>query len=125
MQDRRLETRILCADLVDLRWKDPSKKTRRLVANLEDISQTGACLQVEKPIPLGTEVRMTYPKGELLGTIRYCVFREIGYFLGLEFDPKTRWTQQQYRPQHMLDPRRLVKNTTNRLTRRPGSTFVN
>ena len=62
---------MLCADLVDLHWKDQSRRTRRLVANLEDISQTGACLQIEKPIPLGTEVRMTYPSGELLGTIRY------------------------------------------------------
>ena len=78
MQDRRIETRILCADLVDLHWKDPGKRTRRLVANLEDISQTGACLQVEKPIQLGTEVHMTYPTVALLGTIRYCVFRELG-----------------------------------------------
>jgi hypothetical protein len=123
MLDRRVETRMLCADLVDLHWKDPSGKTRRIVANLEDISLSGACVQTEKPIPLGTRVRMTYPKGELLGSVRYCVYREIGYYLGIEFDPDSQWTQRQYRPQHMLDPRRLVRNATNRLKK--NSNIVN
>lgn len=119
MLDRRVETRILCADLVDLHWKDQSGKTRRAVANLEDISLSGACVQLDKPIPLGTRVRMTYPKGELQGRVRYCVYREIGYYLGVEFDADSQWSQRQYRPQHMLDPRRLVRNATNRLKKNP------
>lgn len=99
---------MLCADLVDLQWKDKSGRTRRSIANLEDISVSGACLQVERPIPLGTELRMNYPKGELVGKVKYCVFREIGYFLGIEFEEGVRWTERDFRPQHMLDPRRLV-----------------
>jgi hypothetical protein len=43
-----------------------------------------------------------------MGKVRYCVFREIGYFLGVEFEPGHRWSQKQFRPQHLLDPRRLV-----------------
>ncbi len=125
MLDRRVETRILCADLVDLHWKDATGKRRRLVANLEDISLSGACLQVDNPIPLGTNVRMTYPKGELQGIVRYCVFREIGYYLGVEFDPDSHWSQRQYRPQHMLDPRRLVRNAVNRLVKKDPNTRVN
>lgn len=100
---------MLCADLVDVQWKDQAGHTRRLVANLEDISLSGACIQVEKPIPLQTNVRITYPKGELTGIVRYCVYREIGYFLGIEFESGSRWSQVSYRPQHMLDPRRLAK----------------
>ena len=31
-------------------------------------------------------MRISYPKGELLGKVRYCVYREFGYFLGIEFE---------------------------------------
>ena len=99
---------MLCADLVDVQWKDQNGRTRRSVANLEDISLSGACLQVDRPLALGTPLHITYPSGELSGKVKYCVFREIGYFLGIEFDPGSRWSQHEYRPQHLLDPRRLV-----------------
>jgi PilZ domain len=111
MLNRRIELRLLCADLVDIDWRDQSGRLRRGVANLEDISQSGACLQVEKPVALGAPLRLTYPGGVLLGRVKYCVFREIGYFLGVEFEPGQRWSRQDYRPQHMLDPRRLVQDT--------------
>jgi hypothetical protein len=124
MLDRRIETRMLCADLVDLHWVDQSGKKRRVVANLEDISLSGACIQVDKPIPLSTKVRMTYPKGELVGIVRYCVFREIGYFLGIEFDPNHRWSLRDYRPQHLLDPRRLVRNAANRAIKKDEKTLI-
>ena len=125
MMDRRIEPRMLCADLVDVRWKDQTGKTRRGVANLEDISLSGACLQVERPVPLGTSFRISYPSGELVGVVKYCVFREIGYFLGVEFEPGSRWSQRDFRPQHLLDPRRLVTRVTNRLKNGESSSAVN
>ena len=114
MMDRRIETRMLCADLVDLQWKDKAGRTRRSIANLEDISLSGACLQVERPIPLGTVVKVSYPKGDWVGKVKYCVFREIGYFLGVEFGEGIRWSQRTFKPQHMLDPRKLIARTTTR-----------
>ena len=113
MLNRRVEPRMLCADLVDITWKDQSGRTRRGVANLEDISLSGACLQVDRPVLLGADIRISYPNGELLGFVKYCVFREIGYFLGVEFHPGNQWSQRSYRPQHMLDPRRLLSRTAN------------
>ncbi len=115
MQNRRAEPRMLCADLVDIQWKDKSGKTRRAVANLEDISLSGACVQVDMPVPLETKLRISYPKGELRGRVCYCVYREIGYFLGVEFEPGSRWSMRQFRPQHLLDPRRLVSRTAARI----------
>jgi hypothetical protein len=109
--------------MVDVRWKDKAGRTRKGVANLEDISLSGACLQVENPIPLQTDVRIVYEKGELLGKVRYCVFREIGYFLGVEFQPGSEWSMRRFRPQHMLDPRRLVLRAVNR--QKSQSTLVN
>jgi hypothetical protein len=106
---------MLCADLVDIQWRDHTGRSRRGVANLEDISLSGACLQVERPVPLGCPIRITYPTGELSGIVKYCVFREIGYFLGIEFAPGNRWSQRSYRPQHLLDPRRLVARAISRL----------
>lgn len=117
MVNRRVETRLLCADLVDVQWRDPTGRLRRSVANLEDISLSGACLQVDRPVPLGTKFRIAYPSGKLNGKVKYCVFREIGYFLGIEFEPGSEWSQRSYRPQHLLDPRRLVTRAINRITR--------
>lgn len=121
MLDRRVEPRMLCADFVDVQWKDKTGRSRRSVANLEDISLSGACLQLEHPIPLQTPIRMSYPKGELTGIVRYCVFREIGYFVGIEFESGSRWSQNQFKPQHMLDPRRLVLRSVNRATKGSAS----
>jgi hypothetical protein len=117
MLDRRIEPRMLCADMVDVQWKDKTGRLRRTVANLEDISLTGACLQFDQPVPLQTDILISYPKGELQGKVRYCVYREIGYFLGVEFEPGCRWSSRHFKPQHMLDPRRLVIRTVNRISK--------
>ena len=110
---------MLCADLVDVQWKDKGGRVRRAVANLEDISLSGACVQVDTPIPINTTLRISYPGGELRGRVCYCVFREIGYFLGIEFEPGCRWSSRQFRPQHLLDPRLLVTRAVSRAMRNP------
>jgi PilZ domain len=104
---------MLCADLVEIQWKDKTGRKRRGVANLEDISISGACLQVDSPVPIGTTLRIRYPSGELQGRVCYCTYREIGYYLGIEFEPGCRWSMKQFRPQHLLDPRQLVSRTAN------------
>lgn len=117
MQDRRLEPRLLCADLVDVRWNDKSGRLRKTVANLEDISLSGACLQMDSPIPHDTQVFISHPKGELQGQVRYCVYREIGYFVGLRFEDGSKWNRQLFRPQHLLDPRRLMLRSAGKVTK--------
>jgi hypothetical protein len=108
---------MLCADMVDVQWRDKSGRIHKGVANLEDISLSGACLQFDQAIPLQTELSITYPKGELSGKVRYCVYREIGYFLGVEFQEGCKWSARQFKPQHLLDPRRLVIRSINRATK--------
>jgi hypothetical protein len=112
MDERRNTARLLCADLVHVRWKDEVGKPHRGVANLEDISVNGACLQMDTNVPKETIIRITHQKGELIGKVRYCEYREFGYFLGLEFEEGARWSMQEFRPQHLLDPRRLVERKT-------------
>src|ERR1700733_9324610 len=120
MFDRRIEPRMLCADMVDVQWKDKSGRIRKGVANLEDISLSGACLQFDQPVPLQTDLRISYPKGELLGKVCYCVHNEIGYFLGIEFGPGCKWSERHFKPQHLLDPRQMVLCSINRATK-PGN----
>lgn len=106
---------MLCADLVDVRWREKSGRSRRAVANLEDISLSGACLQVDTQIPNNTFVRISYPKGEFSGVVRYCMYKEIGFFVGIQFDSDCKWSKNSFRPLHLLDPRTLVKKAPHRL----------
>lgn len=108
MSERRTDNRLLCAELVEVIWEDDSGRKRRRVANLEDISLSGICLQVEKEIPPGTAITMSYGDGELVGIVRYCVYRDIGYFLGVQLEEGCRWSTQHFKPSHLLDPRELV-----------------
>jgi hypothetical protein len=106
MLDRRFEVRLLCADVVEVHWKT-NGRNHHCTAGLEDISPSGACLQLERPVPPLTKVRIRHEGGELTGTVKYCTLRDIGYFLGVEFEPGCRWSEGSFRPRHLLDPRRL------------------
>jgi hypothetical protein len=107
MQNRRMNPRMLCADLVKIEWRDKGGSHHTVVANLEDISLSGACLQLEEDVPLQSIVTMTHEKATYEGRVRYCIFKDIGYFLGVEFEPGYRWTAKEFKPMHLLDPRRL------------------
>ena len=123
MLRERSEARMLCADLVDIRWKDKSGRGRKTTALLEDISASGACVQIDGPIPANTIVKIFHPKGTLEGTVRYCVYRDIGYFVGLQFEPDSKWSRKQFQPQHMLDmPRLLARGLKNVARRLPKIT---
>ena len=110
-QERRSEARVLCADMVDVWWRDQTGELRRATALLEDIARSGACLQLESPLPLGVEIGWDSPRQSFTGRVRYCVYREIGYFAGVEFSESSRWSKKNYHPQHLLDLERLATNT--------------
>ena len=111
MRNERSEVRMLCADMVEVEWRDQSGRRWHGTALLEDISASGACLQVESAIPLGAEICWQGPRKRVEGEVRYCVYREIGYFVGVEFHSDSRWSKNDYQPQHLLDLRRLVERT--------------
>jgi hypothetical protein len=107
MEERRSEVRMMCADMIDVCWKTDGKVVRS-TGLLEDISPSGACLQMENSVPPGSEVRWQTRRQEFTGVVRYCVYREIGYFIGVEFAFRSRWSKSVYKPQHLLDVRELV-----------------
>ena len=112
--NRREAGRLLCAELVELCWLDTNDRQQRRVANLEDISLSGVCLQIEGTIPTGTAVCVRYGDGELLGTVRYCRFEGLGYFVGVELAEGCKWSSQHFRPEHLLDPSDLVDQAIER-----------
>ena len=107
MRDRRVEPRMLCADLVTVEWHESSRRKRSCTGNLEDISGAGACVQVDRAVPMGTPIRIAHAKYECEGVVKYCVFHETGFFLGVEFEPGMGWSKQKFCPQHLLDPRQI------------------
>jgi hypothetical protein len=108
MLDRRTEPRLMCADMVQLHWIDDSGQPEHSEALLEDISHSGACLNMDAPLPLGTAVVIRYHQGKLEGLVCYCDFRDIGYYIGVHFKPHTPWLPQEYRPKYLLDLKKML-----------------
>jgi len=102
----------MCADIVAIRWKDESGVEQQAAAMLDDISASGVCLNLDLPLPLDTAVIIEYRKGRFEGSVCYCFFREIGYYVGVHFKPATRWSIEDYRPKHLLDLKKLLTRKT-------------
>jgi hypothetical protein len=120
MTERRFESRFLCADLVKVEWMAGASDvddgsgggSRTVEALLEDISPLGACVQVEERIPLGAKVSISVVPEEtarLSGRVSYCVYRDYGYFVGLQFSNETRWSSGIFEPRHLTSLEALME----------------
>jgi hypothetical protein len=107
MKEKRSEARMLCSEMVEVRWNRLGRQ-RQISANLEDISASGVCLQAEEAIPAETVLSVLHPSGEFTGRVRYCVYLQIGYFVGVQFEPGWKWSPDIFKPQHLLDLRDLI-----------------
>lgn len=101
MQDRRSEPRFMCADLVKIRIEEAAG-VREVVANLEDISPSGAGIQMEVAALEGAEVGILCASGRLNGKVRYCRFDELGFQVGIAFAERRSWTPKRFLPKHLL-----------------------
>lgn len=102
MEQKRKESRSLCADLLKVRWRTDSGIVRNEFGTLEDISSAGACIQLEEPIHPGTRLTLFYPDGKYRGRVKYCVAQGTIYLVGMEFDAGCRWSMTEYKPSHLL-----------------------
>lgn len=103
-KDRRSEPRLWCSDLVEVCWKDRSRWTRKVTGVLEDISRSGVCVQLDVQAPVGATLRVELGSTRLEGEVRYCYYSETGYFVGVKLAEGIRWSQELFRPKHLLDP---------------------
>jgi hypothetical protein len=98
--DRR-EDRELCADLVNVQWNPESGPSRNEWAILEDISPSGACLEIEEYIPPETMVSLQFKTDHCRARIKYCKFDKINYLLGVQFEQGYRWSRRKFKPEHL------------------------
>jgi hypothetical protein len=102
--ERRSEVRLWCSDIVHV-WVREEGDWRRLgVAVLEDISPSGMCIQVDTAISRGAAIRIKHAEWKVEGEVRYCAQREEGCFVGIRLSENFKWSVQQYRPMHLIDP---------------------
>lgn len=107
MPEKRAEPRFLCSDLVMLRWSDESQRPCEETVVLENISTSGACVQAEVPVAESVEVTLLCGPAEFHGYVRSCYLRDGGYFIGIAFDPDSKWSKAKFQPEHLLDPRKV------------------
>jgi PilZ domain len=105
MKERRAEVRMWCSELIHVRLE--GTRSEDLIANLEDISPSGACVQFEHPVPAGTPIALKLGRRKLRGEVKYCTHNEVGYFAGIQFAPGHKWSREIYEPEHLLDPTRV------------------
>jgi hypothetical protein len=103
-----MKHRHTCSELVSVELHTAEGSSEQLVAILEDISETGARLQLDRPIPAESRIRILCSNCEahceFLGQVVESRFQdELGYFAEVVFHPGTEWTPKKYKPQHMLD----------------------
>jgi hypothetical protein len=103
-KQRRRDKRFLCADLVELVWRDNRGRAIRRIGNLENICAGGVCLQLEAPLERGTKIYMPCTRCTFHGIVRYVLDREDSYVIGVEFDKSNLWSRKLFDPQHLLDP---------------------
>jgi len=101
-EEHRTDRRLLCSDLVTVRWTGARGFTREEVAVLEDFSRIGAGLFMAAKINPGMPIRIRTEWESIPATVRHCSWRENGYVLGVEFD-QPRDGDKLYVPEHLLD----------------------
>jgi hypothetical protein len=101
VSSERREDRELCADLVKIEWSTAFGPSQSEWAILEDISASGACLEIEEPIPPDTIVSLQFPTDSCRARIKYCRFDKVKYLLGVQFEQGYRWSRSKFKPAHL------------------------
>jgi hypothetical protein len=98
---------MLCADLVEVTWTDTREGARKVVGNLCDFSPGGVGLLLDHRLPQGTRVEFAHSGRKVSGNVRHCTHSEIGWIVGVRFEPDSQWDAVAHPPGHMLDPQSL------------------
>lgn len=108
MQDGNTLSKVLCSELVHLKWQNPAGTELAITGDLEAISPFQAWLQTDSPITESTMVTIGYGPGELKGVVRTCTAEDQVFGLRVELDSGTPWSRRRFHPKHLLDPTVLV-----------------
>jgi hypothetical protein len=106
VRNRRSANRLLCSDLITVRWAAGRGIVRQEAAVIEDYSPVGASLSIEIKIEQGTAITLQTEWESFGALVVHCQWRDHGYLLGIEFD-QPRLDDDSFVPDHLLDPNEL------------------
>jgi hypothetical protein len=102
MAERRSEPRYMCSELVDILIRREDQTVQQAIANLEDISRSGACVQLDEAVRLGADIEIVCSTCRFKGKVRNCRFAGNLYDVGVAFDDPGAWDASRYEPAHLL-----------------------
>jgi len=96
-----------CSNLVTVHLPTQEGGARETVGNLEEISTTGACINLEEPVETGLPLRLVCSKAgqnvEFPGTVVECRHdARAGYYVSVVFNPGVHWSPEVYTPKHLV-----------------------
>jgi hypothetical protein len=71
-------------------WQDQAGTVQTLTARIEDMSPSGACIRIKTPINTGSEIHVTWCRGQFSGTTRYCRPDNFEFLIGVLQDKDER-----------------------------------
>ena len=90
MVEKRREPRYMCSELVNVLIRHQDHRLEEAIANLEDISPSGACVQLEMAVEIGADIEIVCSKCSFKGKVRNCRYFEGGYDIGVAFTKRRR-----------------------------------
>ncbi len=111
MDTKKAKSTMLCSEILNLHLQYKAGRERELKANLEEIWSSGALLLTDARVPLSTPTWFAAGGYEFRGKVAARKFLEgLGYFVEVQFASNSHWSEQKYRPQHLLNPLVLLAN---------------
>ena len=97
------ECRYLCSEIVSVLYEDRSRGIYQAIANLEEISSTGATILMEERLEPGLPVSFRARDYDLHGIVESSEFEQtLGWFVKIELDSTSRWSSRMFVPEHFL-----------------------
>jgi hypothetical protein len=102
MAEKRSEPRYMCSELVNTRIRCEDQTAQEAFANLEDISPSGACVQLDQAVRVGADIEIVCSTCSFKGKVRNCRYAGGRYDVGVAFDNPRAWDASRYEPAHLL-----------------------
>jgi hypothetical protein len=102
MAEKRCEPRYMCSELVNILIRYEDHTVHEAIANLEDISRSGACIQLDEAVRPGADIEIMCSTCSFKGKVRNCRHTGGRYDVGVAFDNVGAWDASRYEPAHLL-----------------------
>jgi hypothetical protein len=83
-------------------WTQEKESFKTEWAILGDISPSGACLEIEEPVPVNAIVELDFGGDRCQAIVQYCKYDKVNYLLGVKFTPEYRWSSNRWEPKHLI-----------------------